>query len=89
MLQCNVVHAVSKGVQQAFFWYFTQLLQAGFQENAIWFSIRLHFFFGGSSVAVVTVVVQTDDDTVTASCKLTWSISGLLFRLCQSSVYHE
>ena len=84
MLQCDVLQAVSKDVQQAFFWCCTRLIEAEFQENAIWFSVRLPFYFGGSSVAAkVSVVVQTDDDTVTASCMKN------LRPLCQISVCHE
>ena len=80
MLQCDVVQAVSKGVQQAIFRCCTRVIETEFQENATWFIVKLHFSFGGSNVATkVSVVVRTDDDTVTASCKLAWSISGLLF----------
>ncbi len=44
MLQCDGVPAVSHGVQQAFFWCCSGLIEAEFQENAIWFIIRLTFF---------------------------------------------
>ncbi len=41
MLQCDGVPAVSQGVQQAFFRCCSELIEAEFQENAIWFIIRL------------------------------------------------
>jgi hypothetical protein len=70
MLQCDGVQAVSQGVQQAFFWCCSGLIETS--GNAIWFIIG--FFFGVSNAAAnLTVVVQTDDDTVTASCYLAWS----------------
>ena len=105
MLQCDVMQAVSKDVQQASFWFCTILIEAEFQANAIHmdrgYHCKIALLFWRQQCANVSVVVQTDDDAATAhtlagthiattaSCRLAWSISGLLFPLCQISVHHE
>ena len=71
MLQCDGVQAVSQGVQQAFFWCCSGLIETDFRKMP--YGSVLGFFFGVSNAAAnLTVVVQTDDDTVTASCYSAW-----------------